>query len=287
MNATDWPNNWPPLDTLRAILRTHPNGCRKGDFEHLNDKRPAGIIAINGMSWINIRKRLLSDGVADLLADGSLVLAGKQPAARQAPIGGGFSAEQITAALAELWAENDAGDPAEIIAQVLAKLGALPASLAEIAEPDPEPEGPPPLTPAQLSARWQPLFERLLGLLPTTEAEAVTPAELRNRLEASGWEMVEPDMEMVHAMFGPNARDQRNEIRTCGGPSPTKRLSHSARAWRDPNPKPLPEPQPHRPSGINPFAPKPPETEEEREARREKRERIERNLDPTDLCEVD
>jgi hypothetical protein len=237
MSSQDWPDNWPPLDTLRVILRSHPNGCRRSNFEHLDAKRPAGIIAIAGPGWINIRKRLLDLGVASLLPDGSLVLA-DQSAANQAPAQGGYSADQITAALAEVFADNDAGDSADFAAQVLAKLGEpqIPDSLASIAEPDPDPM-PPPLSSAELSARWQPLFEHLLGLLPTSEAEAIGPKELRARLEASDWKMVAEDLQMIEAMFGPNARDQRDEIVKCGGSA--SRPGHALKAWRQQARRPI------------------------------------------------
>lgn len=268
MSAQHWPNNWPPLDTLRGVLGSHPEGCRRSNFEHLDAKRPAGIIAISGPGWINIRKRLLSLGVADLLADGSLVLAGKQPAATQPAAGAGYSAEQIAAALAEVWAENDAGDPAEITAQLLAKLGQPTAPT----EPDhgPEPEDTrPPLSAAE---QWAIAF----AALPTSRETAITRAQWLRLVHSKGVEIAAVDSYVRNGIEGD--RDI-GFVRDWQGLPETM-------VWRDPNPKPRERTADYS-RGTPNIGPAPKRSPEEEAAHQAKRERIERNLDPSNLADID
>lgn len=74
MSARDWPENWPEIEDLMMILRAHPEGCRRGDFADLDARRKKGVVAVMGFGWIHIRRRLLEDGIAELHADGSLIL---------------------------------------------------------------------------------------------------------------------------------------------------------------------------------------------------------------------
>lgn len=74
MSPHNWPSNWPALEDLITVLREHPGGCRRGDFVSLDANRRKGVISVAGIGWINIRRRLLSDGIAELNDDGALVL---------------------------------------------------------------------------------------------------------------------------------------------------------------------------------------------------------------------
>jgi len=95
--------------------------------------------------------------------------------------------------------------------------------------------------------------------------------------------MIEQDLEMVEAIFRPNARDKRNEIRTLGE---GRRAGMAEKAWRDPNPKPQPEPQDLPRIGPMATIGATQRTPEEEAAYQEKRERIARDAEPDDYPDV-
>ena len=84
MSAQDWPDKWPPLNDIIAILRSKPRGCRRGDFAELDARRGRGIVAVMGFGWIHIRKRLLDDGIVRLTPDGALAFVSATGSGRSA-----------------------------------------------------------------------------------------------------------------------------------------------------------------------------------------------------------
>lgn len=116
--------------------------------------------------------------------------------------------------------------------------------------------------------------------LPMGEAAKISRSELEARtlkaLEAEAFS--KPRAEVFEALYQklrPGRDDRRNEIYKDA----------AGNIWR--GERRVQEAQPHKPSGVQPFAPKPPRTEEEEAAYQEKRERIERNLDPSDRADDD
>ncbi len=133
-----WPANWPPLPSLLAILREHPKGCTRRDFEHLDADRPAGRVAIAGPGWINIQRRLIAQGHAEKV--GGVLVPGSAAPSASAQSGSGpktYTAPEIVAALLACGLNDD---------QIQAVGHALrnPAPPAEEAAEEPEEPAPTP-----------------------------------------------------------------------------------------------------------------------------------------------